>query len=300
MPFTALPAMLGRAPLCAQCARAARRATTATSFSTTTSRSFSQLTTTTRRTTVPARSLSLQQTRLFSLSSRLSTPARSQPASSSSSETSSPSAGTSDAPQGPPSFYALFPKTFPLGGPPVGPFHVDIRALRTEFLQLQAAAHPDFHHSAGASSDASTSDSGAGHSSARARAEALSSLINEAYRTLASPLLRAQYLLRQRFDVDLANDESTLSGGSGKDMELLMAVLEVREEIEGAKSEEDLDPVREANNTRMKASEEVLSDAFRADDAAVAQREAVRLRYWVNIDDALRNWERGKDIVLEH
>lgn len=237
------------------------------------------------------------------MSSRLSPPARGQPASSSFSpaSSSSPSPATSDAPQGPPSFYALFPKTFPLGAPPVGPFHVDVRALRTEFLQLQAAAHPDFHHSAGGGAASEASSSGNGHSSARARAEALSSLINEAYRTLASPLLRAQYLLRQRFDVDLANDESTLQGGgNNKDMELLMAVLEVREEIEQAKSEEDLDPVRDANNVRMKASEAVLADAFKADDAAAARREAVRLRYWVNIDDALRNWERGKDIVLEH
>lgn len=264
--------------------------------------------TTARRPFSPARP-SLQQTRLLAISARVAAPTRGQPASDtsssepSSSSTPSSSASTSGAPASPPSFYALFPKTFPLGAPPVGPFHIDVRALRTEFLQLQAAAHPDFHHHAsGAATESDTGRGGggsSGHSSARARAEALSSLINEAYRTLASPLLRAQYLLRQRFDVDLANDESTLHG-TGKDMELLMAVLEVREEIEQATSEEDLDPVRTANDARMRASEAALADAFAADDAAAARREAVRLRYWVNIDDALRNWERGKDIVLEH
>jgi molecular chaperone HscB len=31
-----------------------------------------------------------------------------------------------------------------------------------------------------------------------------------------------------------------------------------------------------------------------------AKREAVRLRYWVNIKESLDNWERGKPIVLEH
>lgn len=237
-------------------------------------------------------------------------PSSSSASSSTSSATSPPSGPSSGPSSGPPSFYALFPKTFPRGPPPAAPFPVDVRALRTEFLHLQAAAHPDFHHHASSSlSDAADRDStrgggGGQHSTARARAEALSSLINEAYRTLASPLLRAQYLLRQNHGIDLAGDESTLVGneaaGKEKDMELLMAVLEVREDIERAADEADLEPIRQANDARMRASEAELASAFAADDAASARREAVRLRYWVNIDDALRNWERGKDIVLEH
>ncbi|KIH89720.1 Co-chaperone Hsc20 [Sporothrix brasiliensis 5110] len=334
--FAALPA-LGRAPLCAQCARAARRSTAPKAAAAAAAERPPTFTSTSRAMTTARRSFasaqartSLQQSRWLSLSPRLSAAARGPPATDpDAASSSSPSAAS---PSTPPSFYALFPKTFPRGAPPAGPFAVDVRALRTEFLRLQAAAHPDFHHAAGGAADTSVSgaadaadasdtsetrtqtgtQSGTGHSSARARAEALSSLINEAYRTLASPLLRAQYLLRQRFDVDLANDESTLTGdrgngsgsgsgsGGGKDMDLLMAVLEVREEIEQAQAEADLEPVRAANDARMRASEAVLAAAFAADDAAAAQREAVRLRYWVNIDDALRNWERGKDIVLEH
>ncbi|CAK7232286.1 hypothetical protein SCUCBS95973_008208 [Sporothrix curviconia] len=218
-------------------------------------------------------------------------PVRSQAAASSSSSTS-PSTPSSSAASPGPSFYALFPKTLDQGPPPAGPFAINVRALRTEFLRLQAAAHPDFHHDQGAPAGRDS------HSSARAKAEALSSLINEAYRTLASPLLRAQYLLKQRHGIDLAGDESTVGGAT--EMDLLMAVLEVREEIEQAQCEADLEPIRAANQERMQASEAVLEKAFAADDAGAARREAVRLRYWVNIDDALRNWERGKDIVLEH
>lgn len=159
-------------------------------------------------------------------------------------------------------------------------------------MQLQAAAHPDFHHDQGVPAGRHS------HSSARAKAEALSSLINEAYRTLASPLLRAQYLLQQQHSIDLAGDESTVGGAA--DMDLLMAVIEVREEIEQAQTEADLEPIRTANRARMQACEASLEKAFAADDVEAARRATMELRYWVNIDDALRNWERGKDIVLEH
>ncbi|CAK7225554.1 hypothetical protein SBRCBS47491_005928 [Sporothrix bragantina] len=294
MPFTSLPS-LARTPLCAQCARAAARRVPATAATATRAASSSRTLAAARptMTILSATSSPLRHVRFLSSTSRTPTaaPVRGQPASDPSTSPSSPSSSASSASSGP-SFYALFPKTLTQGPPPAGPFAINVRALRTEFLQLQAAAHPDFHHDQGAPAGRDS------HSSGRAKAEALSSLINEAYRTLASPLLRAQYLLKQRHGIDLAGDESTVGGAT--EMDLLMAVLEVREEIEQAQSEADLEPIRAANQERIQASEAVLEKAFAADDADTARREAVRLRYWVNIDDALRNWERGKDIVLEH
>lgn len=129
----------------------------------------------------------------------------------------------------------------------------------------------------------------------KARAEAMSARINEAYKTLANPLLRAQYLLSLR-GVDVANDETLKVEEPG----LLMLVLEAREEIEEAESEEDLAEPRAANDTRIAQSEEVLERAFQHDDIEAAKHEAVRLRYWVNIKESLDNWERGKHIVLQH
>ncbi|CAK7271902.1 hypothetical protein SEPCBS57363_004860 [Sporothrix epigloea] len=276
-PFTTL-ASLTRAPMCAQCARSAARAS---------SRPWSRPTTATIST-----ASALQHTRSLSSASRTPTaaPLRGQPATSSTSSASSSTPASSLT--SPCSFYALFPKTLAQGPPPDGPFAINVRTLRSEFLQLQAAAHPDFHHDQGVPAGRDS------HSSARAKAEALSSHINEAYRTLASPLLRAQYLLQQHHDIDLAGDESTVGGAA--DMDLLMAVIEVREEIEQAQTEADLEPIRTANRERMRACEATLETAFAADDVDVARRATMELRYWVNIDDALRNWERGKDIVLEH
>ncbi|KAK8053016.1 hypothetical protein PG996_012317 [Apiospora saccharicola] len=78
----------------------------------------------------------------------------------------------------PPTHYELFPETFPQGPPPHSAFAVDVPTLRREFLQLQAKAHPDMHPQ-----------------SHKNRADAASARINEAFKTLTNPLLRAQYLL---------------------------------------------------------------------------------------------------------
>lgn len=181
----------------------------------------------------------------------------------------------------PQTHYDLFPLTLPRGPPPSGPFHIDIRALRNEFLRLQASAHPDLHSS-----------------SNKTRAEATSALINEAYKTLQSPLLRAQYLLGlQGVDV---HDESGKTGGEEGDKELLMEVLETREEIEEAEEEGDLDGLKARNEERIAKCEGVVGEALEAGDVETARRETVRLRYWVNVRDSLHAWEKEKPVVMVH
>lgn len=196
------------------------------------------------------------------------------------------SASTSHPPPSAPPLphYALFPQTLPHGAPPRGPFALDPRLLRREFLQLQSRAHPDRH----AGPD-------------KARAEGTSALINDAYRTLSSPLLRAQYLLAAR-GVDVAGDEGAKMGGDGnaEEAELLAEVLEVREAIEAAGQEAELEGMKVGNEGRVRESERVLGEAFKRDDVEGARREAVRLRYWTNIKEALDAWEMGKPVVLVH
>lgn len=178
----------------------------------------------------------------------------------------------------PQTHYEFFPKTLPAGPPPSGPFHIDVRELRREFLQLQAVAHPDRHPT-----------------QLKNRAEATSARINEAYKTLQNPLLRAQYLLSLR-GIDVAEDETA----KVEDPELLMEVLDTREEIENAGAEEELEELKRVNDERIEESEGILDRAFREDDMEAAKGEAVRLRYWVNIKESLDGWEKGKPIVLVH
>ncbi|KAJ4402964.1 molecular chaperone [Didymella pomorum] len=176
------------------------------------------------------------------------------------------------------SHYSFFPNSLSAGAPPEGPFSIDLNALKREFLQLQAKAHPDLHPQED-----------------KKRAEATSARINEAYKTLQSPLHRAQYLLSQR-GIETAEDETA----KVDDPELLMEVLEAREQIEEAESEEDLVGMKDENEVRIQESIKALEQAFAADDVETAKSETVKLRYWMNINESIQNWEKGKPVVLEH
>jgi molecular chaperone HscB len=178
----------------------------------------------------------------------------------------------------PQTHYEFFPKTLPKGPPPSGPFRIDARELRKEFLQLQAVAHPDRHPT-----------------HLKSRAEGTSARINEAYKTLQNPLLRTQYLLSMR-GIDVAEDESL----KVDDPMLLMDVLDTQEEIENAQEEEDLIQMKKLNDERIAKSEEVLDGAFREENITLAKEEAVRMRYWVNIKESLDAWEKGKPVALVH
>ncbi|KAI9740328.1 MAG: hypothetical protein M1834_004907 [Cirrosporium novae-zelandiae] len=167
--------------------------------------------------------------------------------------------------------YDLFPQSIPSGPPPHGPFHIDVRSMRNEFLRLQASAHPDRHPGP-----------------LKARAEAMSAHINDAYKTLCSPLHRAQYLLSLR-GIDVGDE-----AGKVDDMALLMEVMEMREEIESAESEEDLEGLKRRVEEREQRSLRVLEEAFRVDDLEGARAETVRLRYWGNVLESARGWEQGK------
>lgn len=84
------------------------------------------------------------------------------------------------------------------------------------------------------------------------------------------------------------------------DEALLMEVLEAREEIEEARTEEDLVPLRTVNDARIGESLGRLERAFAEDDLGMAKVEAVKLRYWVNVKESLDGWEKGKPVVLVH
>jgi len=94
----------------------------------------------------------------------------------------------------------------------------------------------------------------------------------------------------------VAEDESA----KVEDPELLMEVLDAREAIESAQTEEQVQELRRVNEDRIRESERVLGRAFAEDDLENAKGEAVKLRYWVNIRESLDAWEKGKPVVLVH
>ncbi|KAH7061636.1 cytidine deaminase-like protein [Paraphoma chrysanthemicola] len=168
-----------------------------------------------------------------------------------------PFGAQSTAPSQPQTHYDFFPKALPSGAPPNAPFTIDLQALKREFLQLQARAHPDMHPQVD-----------------KKRAEATSARINEAYKTLQNPLHRAQYLLSLK-GIEVAEDETA----KVEDPELLMEVLEAREQIEEAEREMDLVEMKHENDQRIRDSEATLEKAFQDEDIDLAKSETVRLRY---------------------
>ena len=177
--------------------------------------------------------------------------------------------------------YTLFPSTLPHGPPPNGPFSISLPALRKEFLQIQSLYHPDKHP----------------NEPAHSKALALSALINNAYKTLADPLLRAQYLLLQNYDINVMSEDNSTHAS---DSETLMEVMEAQERIEDAETQAQIDEIRVENAKRIEETVRALGEALEQGDAAAATRECVRLRYWRSLADGLHSWEPGKEVRLIH
>ncbi|WPG98874.1 Hypothetical protein R9X50_00167300 [Acrodontium crateriforme] len=179
----------------------------------------------------------------------------------------------------PQTHFDFFPAAFPDGPPPKTPFTPDLKQLRKEFLQLQAKAHPDLVPA-----------------NQKQQAEALSARINEAYKTLQDPLRRAQYLLSLN-GIDIEDESAKLSDNS-----LLMEVMEAREAVEEVEKEEDLVSIRAENNDRIAESVRTLEETFANGDLEQAAQEAIRLRYWMNIEESIHGWtkESGGGIITSH
>lgn len=173
----------------------------------------------------------------------------------------------------PRTYFSLFPLSFPEGAPPLSKFTPDLRTLRSEYLRLQAVAHPDRHH---------TSSNPQNSIPTSTTQSSVSANINSAYRTLQSPLLRAQYLLQQH-GIN-TQEEGTMEA----DTALLAEVLAVREDIENGSPDEIAD-VEVANAKRMEDCVYTFENLIREGRWQDAAREAVKLRYWTNIGESLNN-----------
>ena len=85
-----------------------------------------------------------------------------------------------------------------------------------------------------------------------------------------------------------------------EETELLMEVMEAREAVEDVENEEELVLLRAENTDRIDTSVAVLETAFAIEDLDLAAEEAVRLRYWMNIEESIQGWEKGKGGGILH
>lgn len=198
-------------------------------------------------------------------------------------------------------FFKVFPKTFPQGGPPKDAFKVNLRLLRLEYRGLQREHHPDIVMGSLALTDT-------------AKGPDVSSDINRAYSTLKNPFARAAYVVQLLHpeNLDITQDDVSkqqilrLQAASQEHSlnykTLLMTVLEAHESLESAQAAVDLEAVKKENDARIAEAEQTLDKLLGQtpvpwDDFLI---ETIKLKYWVNIANGIKEWEPGKPVLLTH
>ncbi|KAJ9098897.1 hypothetical protein QFC19_006236 [Naganishia cerealis] len=125
--------------------------------------------------------------------------------------------------------------------------------------------------------------------------ETISMGTNSTFDFETDPLTRAQYLL-EIYGNPISETDSL------DDPELLMDVMEAREELEEASTEEEVEKVKESNNERIRETMEGLAGAFGATppDLTRAKTLAIELQYLKNLERAAREWQPGKRVEVIH
>lgn len=203
------------------------------------------------------------------------------------------------------SFFDLFPATFPAGGPPKDSFLVNDRQLRREYRLLQSENHPDIVIGSAALNKAKELDGAE---------NVFSSLINKGYTTIRNPYTRIAHFIElhhpDHLDITqddvakslIANFQSSSNESSLEYKEMLMMVLEAHESLELATNENDLDDLSDENDARIEQSAERIELLLKKQPLNWdnLMMEAIRLKYWVNIQNGIKEWEPGKPVHLTH
>lgn len=119
-------------------------------------------------------------------------------------------------------------------------------------------------------------------------AEQQSSYINKAYTTLLKPLSRGLYLLElHNSPVEEAN--------TAIDPEFLMEIMEVNEDVAEAGGDEDaLLKIENTNSAKINLCIKDISKAFMEENVPSAKHHLIKLKYFSNIDDKLKEIYREK------
>ncbi len=145
-------------------------------------------------------------------------------------------------------FFALFEQ-------PQG-FHLDMEALSATYRQLQNANHPDRFAGEGESE--------------RLKAVQLTSLINEAYDTLRSPMKRAAYLLQ------LAGVDTERVEQSDLSMDLLLEQMQLRESLAELPADDSalpqLEKLKKDVSEKMRARQQQFAELMQSEQLDAARK----------------------------
>ncbi|GAA6013012.1 hypothetical protein JCM10207_008413 [Rhodosporidiobolus poonsookiae] len=159
-------------------------------------------------------------------------------------------------------------------------YAIDVKALKRTFLQLQQKVHPDMF---------------SGKGDVENWAKAWSGRVNDAYKALSNDRERGEYLLS-------LHDVTIGEGDPVTDPELLMNIMETREALEEASTEEEVAEIRRRNADASKEAIAALGSALSISppDLETARNLVIELKYFENIDVVCREWQPGQRIELQH
>ena len=140
--------------------------------------------------------------------------------------------------------------------------------LKTKYKHLMKDLHPDRYATA--------------TQEVMAEKAAMATDVTRAYSVIGDPLLRALHLLElYGTPIEEMNDQSII------DHNLLFEVMEIREEIEDASSDEELRPILQSSLAKKDELIDELAGAFREENIDDAKRITAKLQYWARIEETI-------------
>ncbi|KAF8766705.1 iron-sulfur cluster co-chaperone protein HscB-like [Argiope bruennichi] len=149
-------------------------------------------------------------------------------------------------------------------------FDIDTRNLTVKFRRLQNLLHPD--------KIASRPEK------ERAYSAEQSALVNKAYQTLLRPIDRGLYLL-ELHSKPLSEDEIQLPS------DFLANIMEVNEVLDECNSADILESIRHVNDAKLQILFSDVSLAFKEKNIDKARESLCKLKYYINIDEKIRELE---------
>jgi len=139
--------------------------------------------------------------------------------------------------------------------------------LKSKYKRLMTEYHPDRHVS-------STEDE------QRIKAS-IATNVTRAYSVIEDPLSRALHLLELHGEAIGESDNSIV------DNNLLLEIMEVREEIEHVSSDDELKPILQSCQKQQSEICQELANAFREKRMNDARSETAKLQYWNRIEETI-------------
>ncbi|XP_002006966.3 iron-sulfur cluster co-chaperone protein HscB isoform X2 [Drosophila mojavensis] len=146
-------------------------------------------------------------------------------------------------------------------------FELQASELTQRFRQLQARVHPDKYSNKTTREQTNSAD--------------WSSLINKAYKTLAAPVERGQYMLQLEGE-QMPQDNSALNTA------FLMAMMERNEEVEEADDSKALDQLYAQIVQELADKANKLTAQFETNDLAAVKQTLVEMKYLLSIQNSIK------------